>query len=238
MSAWDEFAVHAQQFGAVLSAAQSAQFAAYEALLLDWNGRMNLTAIREPAQIRTRHFLDALSCVQVVGDLNGRSLIDIGTGAGFPGLPLKIIYPELHLTLVESVQKKTRFLQAVVDELGLASVQIVAERAETLGQMPAFREQYDWAVARAVAEMRVLVELLLPFCRVGGHMLAQKGESAEGETAAAANAIGQLGGQHVKTVAVQLPEREEPHFLIVIAKQRAAPKQFPRRAGLPGKRPL
>lgn len=238
MTAWDEFAAQAHQFGVALSPEQAAHFAVYEALLLDWNGRMNLTAIREPAQIRVRHFLDALSCVQVVGDLNGRSLIDVGTGAGFPGLPLKIIYPELHLTLVESVQKKTRFLQAVVDELGLANVQIVAERAETVGQMPAYREQYDWAVARAVAEMRVLVELLLPFCRVGGHMLAQKGESAAGETAAAANAIGQVGGQYVKTVAVQLPEREEPHFLVVIAKQRATPKQFPRRVGLPGKRPL
>ena len=233
-----ELTKQAQQFDVSLSAEQVEQFAVYEVLLLDWNSRMNLTAIREPEQIRVRHFLDALSCVPVVRDLNGRSLIDIGTGAGFPGLPLKIVYPEMQLTLVESVQKKTLFLQAVVDELGLPDVRIVAERAETLGQLPNYREQYDWAVARAVAEMRVLVELLLPFCKVGGQVLAQKGDSAEGETAVAANAIKVLGGQHSKTESVQLPGREEKHFLVVIEKQKPTPRQYPRRVGMPAKRPL
>ncbi len=232
------FTEQANQFGIALSTEQIAQFAVYESLLLDWNSRMNLTAIREPEQIRVRHFLDALSCIQVVGDLNGRSLIDVGTGAGFPGLPLKIMFPEMQLTLVESVQKKTRFLQVVVDDLGLTDVQIVADRAETLGQLPDFREQFDWAVARAVAEMRVLAELLLPFCKVGGHVLAQKGDGGERETAVAANAIKILGGHHTKTVQVQLPDREEAHFLVVIEKQNPTPLKYPRRVGMPGKRPL
>ena len=162
-------------FGITLSPEQVSQFATYQSLLLDWNQRMNLTAIREPRQIQQRHFLDALTCSLATGVLNGRSLIDVGTGAGFPGLPLKILFPDLRLTLVESVVKKTRFLEAVVAELGLNDVTIVSERAEQLGQDAVHRGQYDWAVARAVAELRVLVEYLLPFCRLGGFVLAQKG---------------------------------------------------------------
>jgi 16S rRNA (guanine(527)-N(7))-methyltransferase RsmG len=122
-----------------------------------------------------RHFLDALSCAAATGPLDGQSLIDIGSGAGFPGLPLKILYPDLRLTLVDSVAKKARFLELVAAELGLREVTVIAERAEVLGQDPTHREQYDWATARAVAELRVLAELLLPLCRVGGRVLAQKG---------------------------------------------------------------
>ena len=233
-----DFMAQAKQLGVDLNEDQVVQFAEYESLLLDWNTRMNLTAIREPEQIRVRHFLDSLSCAPVVGDLNGRSLIDVGTGAGFPGLPLKIIYPEMQLTLVESVQKKARFLQGVVDELGLTNVLVVADRAETLGQLPDYREQYDWAVARAVAEMRVLAELLLPLCKVGGYVLAQKGDSAIQETAVAENSIQTLGGKHIQTIEVALPDREETHFLILIEKQTPTPVKYPRRAGIPTKRPL
>ncbi|MFZ1398536.1 MAG: 16S rRNA (guanine(527)-N(7))-methyltransferase RsmG, partial [Candidatus Promineifilaceae bacterium] len=165
---WEQFAAWAASLGVPLTPEQVAQFAIYQQLLLDWNARMNLTAVREPAEIRLRHFLDSLSCARVTGDLNGRSLIDVGTGAGFPGLPLKILFPHMRLTLVESVAKKGQFLQAVVDALALEQVTIVAERAELLGQMPQHRQQYDWATARAVAELRTLVEFLLPLCRVGG----------------------------------------------------------------------
>jgi len=158
----------AEQIGVRLTAVQQEQFAQYLAILMDWNGRMNLTAVREPAAIETRHFLDSLTCAPLTGDLNGKRLIDVGTGAGFPALPLKILYPTMQLTLVESVGKKTRFLQAVVDELALPDVTILQERAEALGQQHAHREQYDWAVARAVAALPTLVEYLLPFCKVGG----------------------------------------------------------------------
>jgi 16S rRNA (guanine527-N7)-methyltransferase len=162
----------------------------------------------------------------------------VGTGAGFPGLPLKILYPQLHLTLVESVAKKGQFLQAVVDELGLTNVTILAERAEVLGQQPQHRQQYDWAVARAVAELRVLVEYLLPLCCLGGHMLAQKGEGVHEEVASARSAITLLGGAEPKLASITLPGREQPHYLVTILKVREAPEAYPRRVGVPGKRPL
>lgn len=234
----ERLATQAAGFGLHLTQAQLALFAGYQALLLEWNERINLTAIREPALIQQRHFLDSLTCATVTGDLNGRSLIDVGAGAGFPGLPLKILYPRLRLSLVESVQKKARFLETVAAELGLADVSIIAERAEELGQQAAHRSQYDWAVARAVAEMRVLAEYLLPFCHVGGHALAQKGGNAASEIVAATGAIALLGGAAPQLHAVQLPEHPETHYLIVIEKVRETPARYPRRAGIPAKRPL
>lgn len=237
-SAWVQFGQWAEAVGVPLQPEQIAQFQQYEALLLVWNERMNLTAVRQPVDIRIRHFLDSLSCGPVMGELNGRSLIDVGTGAGFPGLPLKILFPQLRLTLVESVAKKGQFLQAVVHELGLTDVTILAERAEVLGQQPQHRQRYDWAAARAVAELRVLVEYLLPLCRVGGHMLAQKGEGVHEEVESARSAIGLLGGAEPELASIVLPGREQPHYLVTIAKIGETPAAYPRRAGVPGKRPL
>ncbi len=238
MNAGDEFAGWAAALGVPLSPAQIAQFAAYEALLLAWNERIALTAIREPRQIRIRHFLDALSCAAVTGSLDGRSLIDIGSGAGFPGLPLKILYPDLRLTLVDSVAKKARFLETVAVELGLSDVIIIADRAEALGQAAGHRESYDWAAARAVAELRVLAELLLPLCRVGGRMLAQKGDSAAAELAAAGPAIAAVGGGAARLTPIHLPETEALHYLVVIDKAHPTTARYPRRAGMPSKKPL
>lgn len=234
----EALATAAQQFGVILQPEQLAQFALYQQLLLEWNDRMNLTAIREPEQIRQRHFLDSLTCATVMGGGNGRSLIDVGTGAGFPGLPLKILYPQLRLTLVESVAKKTQFLQAVVTSLGLENVQIHAERVEVLGQMAVHRQQYDWAVARAVAELRVLVEYLLPLCRVGGHVLAQKGENVLNETAVSHSAIHKLGGADPQIHPIHLPGRAETHYLVLIPKIADTPDVYPRRVGVAVKRPL
>lgn len=234
----ENLADSAQIFGIQLSKLQLNQFSIYENLLVDWNRNMNLTAIRDPQEIQIRHFLDALTCSLVTGDLNGRSLIDIGSGAGFPGIPLKILYPQLKLTLVESVKKKTRFLQTLVSEIKLEDVKIVADRAEVLGHNPIHREQYDWAAARAVADLQVLVEYLLPFCKVGGYALAQKGENAVNETAFAAPAIHQLGGSSPTTIQLHLPTVANPHFLITIPKISSTPLKFPRRVGVPSKRPL
>ena len=226
----------AEQIGVRLTAVQQEQFARYLSILMDWNGRMNLTAVREPAAIETRHFLDSLTCAPLIGDLNGQRLIDVGTGAGLPGLPLKILYPEMQLTLVESVGKKTRFLQAVVDELALTDVIILQERAEALGQQHAYREKYDWAVARAVAKLPTLAEYLLPFCKVGGHMLAQKGRRAEEETAVSHHAITLLGGGAPELHPITLTD--DGTTIILVEKIKRTPKMYPRHIGTPAKMPL
>lgn len=228
----------AERFGIALTGEQLAQFERYQVLLLEWNQRVNLTAITDPAVIPIRHFLDSLSCSVVTGDLTGQSLVDVGTGAGFPGLPLKILYPGMSLALVESVGKKADFLAAVSAELALENVTIITERAETVGQNPAYREQFDWAVARAVAAMPVLAEYLLPLCKVGGRMLAQKGESAPEEIKQAAEAIGLLGGGEAALTEIELPGVENEHYLVVVEKIRPTPEKYPRRVGVPGKRPM
>ncbi len=228
----------AAALGPTLNSEQLDAFGQYARLLQEWNQRINLTAVSDDEGIRVRHFLDSLSCVKVTGDLNGKRLIDVGAGAGFPGLPLKIVYPQLRLTLLESVGKKTAFLQAVVDELHLTDVTNLNARAESVGQDVSHRERYDWAVARAVAPLDTLLEYLLPFCRVGGHALAMKGERATAELEQAAPAIATLGGGAPMLHAVQLPGRSEPSYLIVVKKVAATPRRYPRRPGIPAKRPL
>ncbi len=228
----------AAQFSVALSDTQLAQFDTYLSLLLVWNERMNLTAVRDPHMILIRHFLDSLTCATVTGNLNGRSLIDVGTGAGFPGLPLKILFPQCHITLTDSVAKKTQFLEEVVSVLALNEVTIYAERAETLGQMPLHRAHYDWVVARGVVEMRALSEYLLPLCKVGGHMLAQKGANAQNEVDLAQTAFAMLGGEKPHMQTIQLPEVDTPHFLVTVKKIKETPAKYPRRPGIPAKRPL
>jgi 16S rRNA (guanine527-N7)-methyltransferase len=233
-----ELADMAAILGLTLTGRELDQFAQLEDLLRDWNQRMNLTAIHEQAEIRRRHFLDALSCVLVTGDLSGQAVVDIGTGAGFPGLPLKIHFPQMQLTLVESVHKKTRFLAEVVRQLALDDVIILTERAETVGQDPAHRERYDWAVARSVAAMPVLAEYLLPLCRIGGRALAQKGAGVADEVETARSAFSKLGGGQPNIHPVHLPGREQAHYLVVLLKERHTPNHYPRRPGIPAKRPL
>jgi 16S rRNA (guanine527-N7)-methyltransferase len=234
----DELGTMASALGLSLSEGQLAQFARYEALLLEWNQRLNLTGIREPQQIRVRHFLDSLSVAGVTGDMAGASLVDVGAGAGFPGLPLKILYPAMTLTLIESAAKKAHFLEAVCSALMLENVQVVAERVELVAHQTDYREQFDWAVARGVAELRVLVEYLLPLLQLGGTMLAQKGEGAQQELTEAAPAISLLGGSAPRLHTVQLPGVEKLHYLVLISKERPTPPAYPRRPGMPSKRPL
>ncbi|MFO7662610.1 MAG: 16S rRNA (guanine(527)-N(7))-methyltransferase RsmG, partial [Chloroflexota bacterium] len=152
MNTMEDLAEWAGQFDLTLSSGQLQQFALYERLLQEWNERISLTAIRDSRQIRIRHFLDSLSCATITGPLDHQSLIDIGSGAGFPGLPLKILYPGMYLTLVESVAKKTRFLEMIVASLSLLNVEVINSRAEDVSRDPDHRESHDWAVGRAVAE--------------------------------------------------------------------------------------
>ena len=225
-------------FGIALTKEQMGQFRTYENLLMDWNSKINLTAVRDPEGIRLKHFLDSLSCVKALGDLNGKTLIDIGTGAGFPGIPLRILFPQMRLTLVDSIGKKTDFCQLAVNTLHLKGVRVLNTRSEELGADKAHREQYDVAAARAVAKLPILCEYLLPLVKVGGVMLAQKGESAQDETTAAANAILKLGGGDPVIIESTLPEVEGARFLIRIPKIAKTPTGYPRRTGLPAKKPI
>ncbi|NOY98272.1 MAG: 16S rRNA (guanine(527)-N(7))-methyltransferase RsmG [Chloroflexi bacterium] len=225
-------------FGVHLTGWQIVALMTYERELLEWNQKFNLTAIRDAAGIRTKHFLDSFSCVLAWQANPPERLIDVGTGAGFPGIPLKIIYPTMHLTLVESVGKKAKFCRHIVEKLGLEDVDVIQRRAETVGQMPEHREQYDWAVARAVAKLRVLGEYLLPLVRVGGTVLAQKGESGPAETHAAEGALKVLGGHLRQLVPVTLPGVVEDRYLVLVDKVAATPPKYPRKSGIPGKRPL
>lgn len=231
-------AEHAADLGLSLSVEQLGQFARLQDLLQEWNQRINLTAIDDPRGIQLRHFLDSLTCTLATGNLNGKSLVDVGTGAGFPGLPLKILYPYMRLTLIESVTKKTRFLHTVVRELALEEVTIIDRRAETVAHEEEHRAGYDWAVARAVAELRVLIEYLLPFCRLGGHALAMKSDSAHSEAEEAGQALQILGGGPPHFHPVQLPGQKDTYYLVVIEKNRETPAKYPRRPGRPAKRPL
>lgn len=224
--------------GIQLTARQIAAFQRYEDELLEWNSRMNLTAIRDREGIRTKHFLDSLSCILAFRERPPERLIDIGTGAGFPGIPLKIIYPRMKLTLVESVGKKLEFCRYIVETLDLEDVTLLQARAEALGQDRAHRERYDWAVARAVANLPVLAEYLLPLVSLGGKMLAQKGESAHAEAVAAEKAIRVLGGELQQIIPVLVPGIAEERFLVVVDKVAPTPPGYPRRVGLPARRPI
>ncbi len=221
-----------------LTPAQQAAFDRYLEELLAWNQRFNLTAIREPEQIVLKHFLDSLSVLTVTECLDGRRVIDVGTGAGFPGLALKIACPEMRLTLVESVGKKADFCRHMVEVLELEGVEVIAARAEEVGRRPAHREAYDWAVARAVARLPILAEYLLPLVRLGGAMLAQKGETGPAEAQQARHAFAVLGGELERLQPLTLPGITETRYLILVRKRAATPAGYPRRVGVPAKRPL
>lgn len=225
-------------FGLQLRPEQVNQLQIYERELLHWNARLNLTAIRDVPGIRNKHFLDSMSCTLAWGKNPPQTLIDVGTGAGFPGLVLKILYPQMRVVLVESVGKKADFCRHVIETLALKQIEVRNERAETLGQMPEFREKFDWAVARAVARMNVLVEYLLPLVRVSGHMLAQKGESGPSETQDAAQAIQILGGRLQRLIPLELPGIVEDRYLVIVDKVARTPTDYPRKPGVPKKKPL
>ena len=224
--------------GISITPTQMNLFASYEALLLEWNSKFNLTAITMHDTIRVKHFFDSLTCLHVIPAKGRFSLIDVGTGAGFPGIPLKIVNPSIKLTLSESVGKKADFCRIAIEELRLTNSRVNADRAETIGQDKKFRESYDWAVARAVAPLTVLAEYLLPLVHIGGSMLAQKGSDVDMEIDQSENAIRTLGGKLDSVIPITLPNGMGKRTLIRILKIKPTPAKYPRRPGTPKKNPL
>lgn len=225
-------------FDLELSDEQAAQFGTFARLLYEWNERMNLTKIIEPDEVRVRHFLDSLSIVSVIGFDDGDKLIDVGTGAGFPGLPLAIALPQVNVTLVDSTKKKLRFIDAVIKELGLKNARTIHARAEDIGQDVAHRGQYDVVTARAVALLPVLLEYTVPLAKVGGFVIAMKGESGEREVQEAKRALFVLKAEAKPVAPVQLPDIDREHFLVTVEKLDKTPAPYPRQAGIPKKKPI
>lgn len=237
----------ALEIGVPLDAAQLASFDHYLALLQDWNQRMSLTTITDPAEVVTKHFLDSLSCLLALPCINGQPLqdwlarplraVDVGAGPGFPGLPLKIAWPALRLTLIESTGKKCRFLEQVVADLGLQNVTVINERAEDYGQGPQ-RASFDLALARALSRLPTALEYCLPLLKTGGWLIAQKGKDPQEEVAEAREALNTLGGSLHDIVSVDVPGLDAQRALVIIAKAARTPAAYPRRAGIPQRQPL
>ena len=228
-----------EHLGVSVSEEQYDLFTRYADLLHSWNQRISLTAVREKDTFWTRHFFDSLTCLLGMGDLTGQQIIDVGTGAGFPGIPLAILFPQNLVTLVESTRKKADFCQEVAVQLGLGGIEVVTARIEDVGQHQDYREQYDWATARGLAAMPTLMEYLLPLVKVGGTALAQKGEDAHTETDQAQNAFELLGGELKGVIeAPRLDEGETSRHLVMIKKITPTPEGYPRKVGRPAKRPI
>ncbi|MEA4900260.1 16S rRNA (guanine(527)-N(7))-methyltransferase RsmG [Desulfitobacterium sp.] len=218
-----------------LSDTQLEQFSLYGDLLVEWNEKMNLTSITDPQEIIVKHFLDSLTLTPWV---QGDKVVDIGTGAGFPGVPLKIFYNDKSFTLVDSLAKRLDFLQAVIMKLNLDCVTTIHTRAEDFGRNPQYRGQFDTVVSRAVARLPVLLEYALPVLNAGGVFLAAKGSQAEDEVKESANALEVLGAQVIDIKKFNLGEEAEHRSIIIIKKIKETPRQYPRKAGTPAKNPL
>ena len=244
----------AKNLGLYPSSRHLALFERYYQELTAWNQRFNLTAITGYQQVQRRHFLDSLSCLvafprtsdvdtipnAVPLQMIARPLwlLDVGSGAGFPGLPIKLMLPDAKLTLIEATQKKVTFLKHMVQVLGVADVEVLHARSEDVAHLPEHRERYDVVVARAVAHLSVVAEYCLPFCCLGGRVIAPKGEGASAEAREAEMALETLGGSLVAIKPVVLPDWDTERYLVVVDKVAPSPDKYPRRAGMPSKRPL
>ena len=228
----------AESYGLALTEEQLSRFERYYELLIEWNQKMNLTAITEPREVAVKHMIDSFSAWDDSLFSPEASLVDVGTGAGFPGIPLKILYPELRLTLLDSLNKRIRYLQTVVEELGLTEVRCVHARAEEAARQKEYREQFDIAVSRAVARLPILAEYCLPFVKKGGIFAALKGMQYEQEAQEARKALGMLGGQLAAVRPVKLPGLEDKRAVIYVRKTGKTPAAYPRKAGTPEKNPL
>jgi len=241
MTIMERLNVGAIKLGLYLSPSQLEQFNTYYQELVDWNQRVNLTAITGYEEVQIKHFLDSLTVTlawqRAISKRDFR-LIDVGTGAGMPGIPVKIVFPDIKLVLLEATAKKAAFLHHIKHKLGLDDVEILVGRAEDVAHLAQYRERFDLVLSRAVAPLPTLVELTLPFCALGGSFIAQKKGALDEEISRANRAISILGGNLREVKMVDLEEFADERYLILIDKISPTPRQYPRRPGIPAKRPL
>lgn len=234
----EQFQQKLEEKGIVLSPEQLHQFDTYYKILVEWNEKMNLTAITDREGVYLKHFYDSISAAFHLDFSQVEKVCDVGAGAGFPSLPLKICFPHLDITIVDSLKKRITFLEHLSEQLNLTKTHFYHDRAETFAKNKAHREQYELVTARAVARLSVLSELCLPLVKESGTFLAMKAANASEELEDAKNAIKQLGGRFEKLERFELPIEESERNLIFIQKQKSTPKKFPRKPGTPNKSPL
>ena len=239
MTAFEEIlAARAGEAGIPLTAEQIGQFSVYNEMLLDWNTRMNLTALTAPEDVAVKHIIDSLTAYDAALFDGARTLIDVGTGAGLPGIPLAVYVPHLTVTLLDSLNKRVRFLTEVTAAMGLPNVRCIHARAEEAARTAEHRAAYDIAVSRAVARLPVLLEYTLPFVRVGGTLLALKGRAYAEEQKEARRAAEVLGGGRITARPVHLPGLDDVRAILTVTKERQTPAAYPRGGGAPTRRPL
>ena len=239
MTAFEEIlAARAAEAGIPLTAEQIGQFSVYHEMLLDWNTRMNLTALTAPEDVAVKHIIDSLTAYDAARFDGARTLIDVGTGAGLPGIPLAVYVPHLTVTLLDSLNKRVRFLTEVTAAMGLPNVRCIHARAEEAARTAEHRAAYDIAVSRAVARLPVLLEYTLPFVRVGGTLLALKGRAYAEEQKEARRAAEVLGGGRITARPVHLPGLDDVRAILTVTKERQTPAIYPRGGGAPARRPL
>lgn len=232
------FQTSLKEKGIELSEKQLAQFETYFKLLVEWNEKMNLTAITEKEEVYLKHFYDSVTAAFYFDFKRDITVCDVGAGAGFPAIPLKICFPEIKLTVVDSLNKRIGFLEHVANELGLENVSMYHDRAETFAHKQEFRQQFDLVMARAVARLSVLSELCLPLVKKGGHFLGMKGANLPGEVRDGEKAVQLLGGKIQDIYSFSLPIEESERNIVIIEKVKETPKKFPRKPGTPNKSPI
>lgn len=234
----DQFKAALAEKGIVLSNRQMEQYDIYFKTLVEWNEKMNLTAITEKEEVYLKHFYDSISAAFYFDFNKPFTICDVGAGAGFPSIPLKIAFPSLNITIVDSLNKRISFLEHLAKELGLENTQFIHDRAETFGKNPLYREKYELVMARAVARLSVLSELCLPLVQMDGTFIAMKGGQAEEEIQSGKKALDVLGGKVKSVHSFKLPVEESERNILVIEKKKKTPKQYPRKPGTPNKTPI
>lgn len=234
----EQFAANLREKGISLSSEQLGQFEIYFETLVEWNEKMNLTAITDKAEVYLKHFYDSITASFYFDFTKPFHLCDVGAGAGFPSIPLKIVFPHIEVTIVDSLNKRISFLNHLAKELKLENVHFIHDRAETFGVNPEFRENFDVVTARAVARMSVLSELCLPLVKVDGHFIAMKAAHAKDELGMGQKAITTLGGRLEEMFTFTLPLEESERNILIIKKEKHTPKKYPRKPGTPGKTPI